>query len=169
MLTPMRKRLQRSREILFKPSSHFDPPIRVIAIFIFLTLFALLFIQILSRLLLNAPLGWITELATYMLVASIWISAAIFTRMDAHIRIEFFYNKWSHVSVTLKRVIDLLIDVGSVFFLLVVVGSAVKLAIQNRDAISPALHIPFALLYSIIAVSATLMGYFLLEVMSKRK
>lgn len=165
----MRKRFQRAKKVFFKPSSYVDPLIRAIAICIFLTLFALLFVQILSRLLLNEPLGWITELATYMLVASIWISAVTFTRMNAHIRIEFFYNRWARVSDTLKRLIDFFIDLASAFFLIVVVASAVKLAIQNRDAISPALHIPIALLYSIIAVSAALMGYFLLEVMIKRQ
>jgi TRAP-type C4-dicarboxylate transport system permease small subunit len=165
----MRGCLRKSQEIFFKPSPFLDAAIRASAVLIFLALFALLFIQILSRFLFNQPMGWITELATYMLVTAIWMSAASFTRMNAHIRIEFFYSKLAHVSLRLKRVIDFCIDVASMFFLIVVVASAAQLAVQNRDAISPALHIPFALLYWIIAMAAALIGYFLLEVMSKRK
>jgi TRAP-type C4-dicarboxylate transport system permease small subunit len=142
---------------------------RTVAITIFSLLFALLCFQVLSRIVFNVPLGWITEGATYMLVASVWISAGIFTRMDAHIRIEFFYSKLGKLSPGLKRTVDGLIDLGFLFFLVVVTVSAVNLAIQNRDAISPALHIPIALLYSVIAVSALIMAYFLLEVVGTRR
>lgn len=154
------------RERVFGPARHLDFFIRMTAIPIFLALFGLLLLQVLCRLLFNAPLGWITELATYMLVAAVWISAGLFTRMDAHIRIEFLYSKWGRITAPLKRIVDCLIDLGTAFFLTVVVVSAVNLARQNRDAISPALHIPIALLYLLIALSAVVMLYFLLEVTS---
>jgi len=169
MSMPMRRFIRWAQKGLSASASVADRVVRVVAISIFLTLFALLLVQVLSRLLLNAPLGWITELATYMLAASVWIGAGIFTRMNAHIRIEFFYNKWGRVSSRLKRIVDAAINIGTLFFLTVVVGSGANLAIQNRDAISPALHIPIALLYSIIALSACMMIYFLLDVMTTRK
>ncbi len=159
----------RPQRIFFAPASAVDRLTRATATTIFALLFALLFAQIVSRLLFNAPLGWITELATYMLVASVWISAGVFTRMDAHIRIEFLYGKLDRLSPLLKRVVDGLIDMGTLFFLVVVTLSAIQLGVQNRDAISPALHIPIALLYALIAVSATIMAYFLLEVVGSRR
>lgn len=151
-----------------KISSWIDALVKGTAITLFLLLFLLLLCQITMRLVFNEALGWIIELAQYMLISCVWISAITFTRMNAHIRIEYLYNKCARLSRTLKLLVDAFVDTASLFFLATVVVTSTRLAAQSFESISPALHIPFVYLYSVITVSSALMCYFVLEVMMRR-
>jgi len=171
--TPVRSRrslgdsARRLRDALWIPAHRIDRLSRGLVVFMFLILFALLLTEILARTIFNEALGWIIELAQYMLIAIVWTGAIAFTRMDAHIRVTFFIDLLSRLLPSSTRFFALLGRLGSLLFLATVVFASGGLALTSYDTLSPGMHIRFAYLYCVITVSSALMCYFLLELLMR--
>lgn len=132
-------------------------------------LFALLLTEILARVIFNEALGWMIELAQYMLILVVWLGAIVFTRMDAHIRITLLVTICARFWPSSGRILQLLARLGALVFLATVAFASGKLALGSFETLSPGMHIPFAYLYCIITLSSGLMCYFILELLMRDK
>jgi TRAP-type C4-dicarboxylate transport system permease small subunit len=106
--------------------------------------------QIVFRFFLHSPLSWSEELATYILVWTAFLGLAIAQRDNSHISVQIFpkinaapLGRWS--AWTGMVVLFCLIGVGGLL-----------LSIQNGEEQSPAMGLPFWVVYMVLPLSSIL-------------
>ncbi|MBU8879892.1 TRAP transporter small permease [Bacillus sp. FJAT-29790] len=116
---------------------------------LFSAMVILTFIQVLSRFVFNFSLGWSEEISRYFFVWLIYISAAMAAKHRRHIRVEIidtifprFISKW----------FGLLSDLLWVAFAVFVAfyGYEIVVKMMGHKQLSPAVHLPMWLVYTII-------------------
>lgn len=119
----------------------------LMAVLLLITITIGAFLQVVFRFA-NAPLSWSEEVIRYSLVSLIYIATGIVVKESSMIRVEIIDLL---VKGKAKRILDLVVYIGSAGFALYVGYLATKL-VQNSASIqqmSPSLQIPFAVLYGI--------------------
>ncbi|HTV74885.1 MAG TPA: TRAP transporter small permease [Candidatus Acidoferrales bacterium] len=107
-------------------------------------------LQIVFRFFLHSPLSWSEELATYVLVWTAFLGLAIAQRDHSHISVQIFpkinaspLGRWSAW-------------VGMVVLFCLIGSGGFNLAIQNGEEQSPAMGLPFWVVYMILPISSVL-------------
>jgi len=116
----------------------------------------LIFFQVLSRFIFNAPLAWSEESARYIFVWSIYISAALAVKRREHIRVEvgimIFKGKARKVANLVGDLIFMLFS-----FVLLKDGLFLVQKLGQHVQYSPALGVPMDFVYIIIPLGYGLM------------
>ena len=122
----------------------------------------LIFFQVLSRFIFNAPLAWSEELARYVFIWTIYISAALAVKQKEHIRVEIGLMIFKGKARKIADLVGNLIFIVFSFFLLKEGVFLVKM-LSSHVQVSPALGLPMNLLYVIIPLGYGLMMLRLLQ------
>lgn len=121
-----------------------------VSLVLFLSLSLILIAQVLSRYLLNAPIGWTEEIARYQLILLTFLGASINVRKNSHISFVFFHR---YVPLNLKSKLIFVLSLTNTLFLLFLLYTSIQITplIQNHEMSS--LSISISSLYVLIGVA----------------
>ena len=134
-------------------ASHAEPTLyseEIIAITLFWLLGAVLLAQVLSRYVLNAPIGWTEEVARYQLILITFTGAAMGFRKHTHISFTYFQLRFPPIIRTFTQRLVLLTNVLILLFLFV---SSIIIAMKIHVHEMSALNLSFSYLYGLIGVT----------------
>ncbi len=124
----------------------------IIALMVSMTI--IVFLQVVFRYLLDAPLGWSEELARFLFVWVSFLGAANLVRLGQHVSVKTFVQIFPPLIKNVSEVIGHLIVIFcSVMFFIGGIGITTKEWIQ----LSPALQIEMGWIYTVIPVATMLM------------
>lgn len=125
------------------------------ALFFFWALGLTVFYQFFTRYVMNNSAAWTEEIARYLLIATVFVGAAIGVAKNNHIQVDFFYR---FMPTWLARAMALLTDVLRIAFL----GAAVVLTWQMMDKMGnykmTIVDLPMNLIYGICLVGFAAMA-----------
>ncbi len=143
---------------IFKSSKH-DPNkagmAEILSLAIFLLLSLVLVAQILSRYLLNNPLGWTEEIARYLLIVLTFIGAAIGFRKGTHISFLYVLNLLPH---KIKSIASTVLSFIGVLFLIFLIYSAINIIPQLQHFELSSINISLSILYWVVLAALVLCG-----------
>lgn len=125
-----------------------------IAIFVISILSVVVFLQVFFRYVLNDPLAWSEELARFLSIWLVYVSAAIVLRDDAHMSMDYFVKL---LSPRLQVAVDILGKLIISAFLFVGIKESFKIIGITMSQLSPSLDIPMGLIYLALPTSFSLM------------
>ncbi len=111
-------------------------------------------LQVFSRYILNYSLFWSEELARYLFIWLVFLSAAMVLRQDRHIQVSAFVDM---LPAPMKRAVVLLGDVLMLGFVLVVFVEGIRLANMVRTVLTAAMEISWSFVYLGIILGMGLM------------
>lgn len=129
-----------------------------------LTMVALVFIQIVSRVIISSSFPWTEEVARFMMIWITFLGASVAFQYGAHIGVEAFVERVPAKIRAFFVIITMLVCL-SFFGLLIIYGY--ELASGAFVQTSPALQIPLGYIYYIIPISGVLMSLNLFDVTFK--
>ena len=100
--------------------------------------------QVFARYVLNHSLFWSEELARYLFIWLVFLSAAMVLRQDRHIQVSVFVDM---LPASMKRAIIILGDLLMLGFVLVVFVESIRLAGMVWTVLTAAMEIPWTLVY----------------------
>lgn len=125
-------------------------------------MFALILIQVFSRVVLKTGLPWPEELARYFHIVLVFLGLAFAHRLRNHVDMLFFAERWSPKTQRIVgAAVELCIMVGS---LIIVAGGMLLITSRMGGQRSPSLQLP--LMYFI---GATVIGFALMALESFRQ
>jgi len=111
-------------------------------------------LQVFSRYVLNHSLFWSEELARYLFIWLVFLSAAMVLRQDRHIQVSAMVDR---LPASMKRVVIILGDILMLAFVLVVFVEGIRLANMVRTVLTAAMEIPWSFVYLGIILGMGLM------------
>jgi len=114
----------------------------------------LVFLQVLCRYLLKAPLDWSEEMSTFAFAWMALLGASIGLRSDEHPRLDIFLKRFPGV---LRKAAQLLVNLSILFMLLVLLIYGIKLMMAMRMQSTAALGYSVAFVYAVLPFSAAIM------------
>jgi C4-dicarboxylate transporter DctQ subunit len=111
-------------------------------------------LQVFCRYALNHSLYWSEELARYLFIWFVFLSAAMVLRQDRHIQVSVFVDM---LPTSMKRVIIVLGDLLMLGFVLVVFVESIRLASMVWTVLTAAMEIPWTFVYLGILLGMGLM------------
>ena len=111
--------------------------------------------QIVSRYILNISLSWPDEVSRILLVWLTFIGTAAVMKRRGHMGLEFLAEK---VGQRRGHLVDAVLSTFVVAFALVVIWSGWLMTLQGAERLSPALHIPFTVVYASIPIGALIVS-----------
>jgi TRAP-type C4-dicarboxylate transport system permease small subunit len=128
---------------------------RAVVVLAFATIVIVVFGQVVSRFLFNAPFSWSEELARYLQVWLIMVGSAVCLRKGLHLTVDYAVHSLPESST--KRNLHLLSLAAILFFLGIVFVSGISLITATLNQRTPALQIPIWVVYLAIPVGSFLM------------
>ena len=125
-----------------------------VVIIVFVAIVVVVFGQVVSRFLFNAPFSWSEELARYLQVWLILLGSATCLRKGLHLTVDYAIHS---LPAGTKRNLHLLSLAAIMFFLGVVFISGISLIAATLNQRTPALQIPVWAVYLAIPVGSLLM------------
>ncbi len=110
--------------------------------------------QVFARYVLNHSLFWSEELARYLFIWLVFLSAAMVLRQDRHIQVSAFVDM---LPASVKRAVIILGDLLMLGFVLVVFVEGIRLANMVRTVLTAAMEIPWSFVYLGIILGMGLM------------
>jgi len=107
-------------------------------------------VQVFSRYVLNHSLFWSEELARYFLVWLTFLGASVAYRRKAHPSIDVVFVR---ASASVQKIFTIVVHLASNVLFGVMIFFGVKFSYFVRLQISPALHLPKWIIFSIIPIS----------------
>jgi TRAP-type C4-dicarboxylate transport system permease small subunit len=115
-----------------------------------------IFYQFFTRYALNDSASWTEEIARYLLICVTWVGAAIATRKNNHVQVDFFYRL---LPARLMRVMSTLVDAVRIAFL----GYACVLTVELMRKIGgqpmAIIDWPIGLVYGVVLFGFALMTF----------
>ena len=118
------------------------------------TMAVIVAVQVFFRYVLNHSLFWSEELARYLLVWLTFLGASVAYRRRAHPGIDFFYIK---MPPTIKTTARFLVHLTSLILFGVMIFYGYRFTYFLRLQITPALHLPKWIIFSIIPISGLIL------------
>ena len=125
-----------------------------VVVIVFATIVVVVFGQVVSRFLFNAPFSWSEELARYLQVWLILLGSAACLRKGLHLTVDYAIHS---LPAGAKRNLSLLSLAAIMFFLGVVFFSGISLIAATLNQRTAALQIPIGVVYLAIPVGSLLM------------
>jgi TRAP-type C4-dicarboxylate transport system permease small subunit len=126
-----------------------------VVILIFAAIVVVVFSQVVSRFVFNAPFSWSEELARYLQVWLILLTSAAVLRKGLHLAVDYAIHTFSAGVKRWLRVTSLIL---MIFFLIVVLISGGMLIAATASQRTPALQLPMWLVYLALPVGSILMA-----------
>jgi TRAP-type C4-dicarboxylate transport system permease small subunit len=127
-----------------------------IALGIFWVLAGVIFLQFFTRYALNDSAGWTEEIARYLLIATVFIGAAIGVRKNNHIQVDFFYRI---LPAKLMRVMSTLVDVVRMAFFAYAVWLTYQLIVRIGGSSMSVVDLPIGIVYGFVLFGFVLMTW----------
>lgn len=124
----------------------------------------LIFLQIVSRLLLESSFPWTEEVARFMMIWLTFLGTAFAFQYGAHIGVEFFVEKFPKM---LRAIVQVIVGIICLSFFVLLIVKGYELASGALVQTSPALNVPMGYVYSVIPISGVLMSLNLIDVTIK--
>ena len=118
---------------------------------------ALVFVTVIYRYFLLAPISWGEEMARFLFIALSLFGAALAMRDGTHFRITLLAERLPAAG---KAAADIGVAVGASVVLCIVIAKGWGLALLNRNQESPALGVPMSIPYFSVPLGAILMLIF---------
>ena len=125
--------------------------------FIFSVILLLAFVSVFFRYVLNNSIVWAEEVIRFSFIWMFFLCMPEATRTGAHICLDVIP---SNVHGKTKIIIDVLIEVINNIFLAIIVYYGIKLSFINMIQASPALRIPYGIIFFALPTGAALMILF---------
>ncbi|HJO05084.1 MAG TPA: TRAP transporter small permease [Acidobacteriota bacterium] len=127
---------------------------RAVVVFLFAAIVVVVFAQVVSRFVFNAPFSWSEELARYLQVWLILLASAACVRRGLHLTVDYAVHS---LGPRLEWTMRFLSLAGVIFFLGVVIVSGIVLISATANQMTPALEIPIRIVYLALPIGALLM------------
>jgi TRAP-type C4-dicarboxylate transport system permease small subunit len=118
----------------------------------------LVFLTVIYRYFLLAPISWGEEMARFLFIALSMLGAALAMKDRSHFTITILTDKFP---AAVRTGLEVGVALGATALLGVVIGKGWSLTLLNRNQISPALGVPMSVAYLPVPLGATLMLLFL--------
>ena len=118
----------------------------------------LVFLTVIYRYFLLAPISWGEEMARFLFIALSMLGAALAMKDRSHFTITILTDKFP---AAVRTGLEVVVVLGATALLGVVIGKGWSLTLLNRNQISPALGVPMSVAYLPVPLGATLMLLFL--------
>lgn len=118
----------------------------------------LVFLTVIYRYFLLAPISWGEEMARFLFIALSMLGAALAMKDRSHFTITILTDKFP---AAVRAWLEVIVALGASALLAVVIGKGWGLTLLNRNQISPALGVPMSVAYLPVPLGATLMLLFL--------
>ncbi|MGW8265359.1 MAG: TRAP transporter small permease [Longimicrobiales bacterium] len=126
----------------------------VAIVFLFAVLTTAVFTQVVARYVFNHPPAWTEELARFCQVWIILLASSICLRKGSHLAVDYLGPS---LSLSVRRLVGLLIGCLITLYSAVVVVWGVKLLIIGITQTSPAMQVSMGLVYLVFPVAGGLM------------
>ena len=120
-----------------------------VALGFFWLLGATVLYQFITRYVLNDSAAWTEEIARYLLIATVFIGAAIGVAKNNHIQVDFFYR---HLPVWFSRWMARVVDVLRIVFFGAAVGLTIQMMLKLGNARMTIIDLPMNIVYGICAI-----------------
>ena len=137
--------------------NHLAKFLKHIGAFIFAVILLLAFVSVFFRYVLNNSIVWSEEVIRFAFIWMFFLCMPEATRTGMHICLDVVP---SHVKGKAKIFVDILIEVINNAFLFIVVFYGIRLSLINMIQTSPALRIPYGLIFFALPTGAVLMIIF---------
>lgn len=117
-----------------------------VALGFFWLLGATVFYQFFTRYVMNDSAAWTEEIARYLLIATVFVGAAIGVAKNNHIQVDFFYR---HMPAAMGRWMSRLVDVLRIAFFAAAVVLTVQMMIRLGNARMTVVDLPMNLVYGV--------------------
>jgi TRAP-type C4-dicarboxylate transport system permease small subunit len=118
----------------------------------------LVFMAVIYRYFLLAPISWGEEMARFLFIALSMLGAAIAVKDRSHFIITILTARFS---AAVQAWLEIGIALGTSALLCVVIARGLGLTLLNQNQESPALGVPMSIPYAAVPIGATLMLIFL--------
>jgi len=125
-----------------------------LALALFWSLAGIVFLQFFTRYALNDSAGWTEEIARYLLIASVFVGAAIGVRKNNHVHVDFLFH-WLPKGV--GRALAVIVDLIRILFLgycTVLTGKLIDKIGSSRMSV---VDLPMGLVYAFVLIGFALM------------
>lgn len=126
----------------------------VAIVFLFAVLTTAVFTQVVARYVFNHPPAWTEELARFCQVWIILLASSICLRKGSHLAVDYLGPS---LSLSVRRLVGLLIGCLITLYSAVVVVWGVKLLIIGITQTSPAMQVSMGLVYLVFPIAGGLM------------
>ena len=134
--------------------SHTTPEAWV-ALAFFWALGITVFYQFFTRYVLNDSAAWTEEIARYLLIACVFVGAAIGVAKNNHIHVDFFYR---YMPAAMGRVMALVVDVIRIFFFAIMVVFTAQMMQKMVHLKMTIIDIPMNYVYGICLIGMAAMA-----------
>ena len=134
-------------------------PLNAVVFGLFWCLVFVVFLQFVTRYVLNSSFAWTEEIARYLLIITVFLGGALAARQRAHIAVEVL-QQW--MPATLRRVLIIVTYLISVCFFSICAFLTAELAITTRQHLVT-VDISKAVMYWIVAIGFAAMAFYTLQ------
>ncbi|KUO48813.1 MAG: hypothetical protein APF76_18200 [Desulfitibacter sp. BRH_c19] len=134
-------------------SEKINTVVEVILFSMLVTMTIAVFLQILFRYLLNAPLYWTEELSRYLMIWIVYLGSSVGIKRGAHVGFSYFVNL---VGPKIANWFYMMSFLGIAAFCVNITYYGLIVALRNMKQLSPALQLPIGFVYMALPVAGVL-------------
>ena len=140
--------------LLEEISRRLNQTMKFLAGFLIAAMTILVFLQVIFRYFLDAPLDWSEEMASFAFVWMALLGASVGLKNDDHPRLDIFYQVFPDWA---KKLCGLIINLAILFMLVVLFIFGLKLTIAMQMQRTAALGYSISYVYAVLPLSAIIM------------
>jgi TRAP-type C4-dicarboxylate transport system permease small subunit len=128
--------------------------IKYLAAFLLASMTILVFLQVLFRYVLNAPLDWSEELGSFAFVWMALLGASIGLKRNEHPRLDLIVNLFPP---KMQKIIAGIYNLAILFFLAVLFIFGTRLTVTMKSQLTAAMGYSVSFVYAVLPISAAIM------------
>jgi TRAP-type C4-dicarboxylate transport system permease small subunit len=132
--------------------------VKYLAAFLLAVMTIIVFLEVLFRYVLNAPLDWSEELSTFTFVWMSLLGASIGLKRNEHPRLDLIVNLFPS---KMQRTIVGFYNLGILFLLAVLFVYGARLTVSMKSQLTAALEYSVSFVYAVLPISAAIMFFHL--------
>mgnify|MGYP001046824526 CR=1 FL=1 len=135
--------------IMDKISNIFDKCIQYIVVLLLAALVLIVNASVFYRYVLSNPVKWTEEISIYIIIYVVFLGSGMALKRGKHVGIRIILEKFPY---SIKKIIEIVISFGIIFFLLVLIRESYLLSIFSKMQRSPAVNISYYWRYIIVSI-----------------
>jgi len=128
--------------------------LRYIVSTLFIIMVSLVFLQVLTRFVVNYPISWTEEISRYLMIYIIFLGSALLVRKRAHIAVDFLLEI---VKSKAKSILDMIVLIVSIIFFAILLVFGTQLTFIVIGQTTPNLQFSMAWAYAAVPIGGLLM------------